>query len=82
MTLAQFNALRKRYDDKEEWLNYRSAQICAIVANTIPRKSSSRTFTAKDFMPQKAEESRMSNEEMFNMVRFINKSLGGIEEEV
>jgi hypothetical protein len=84
LTLAQFYALRRCYQDNEEWLDYRSSQICAMVANTVPRKKGSKVFSPKDFMPktETQKHKRMTDEEMLSVVKRINKSLGGEVKEV
>lgn len=50
LTLKEFNALIERHQTNEEWLNYRPAIICALLAN-INRGKGSKVYKPQDFMP-------------------------------
>jgi len=51
LTFAQFEALAKRYADREEMLDYRTGLVCAVLAN-LYRKKGKRPFKPQDFMPK------------------------------
>ena len=52
LTLKEFNALCERYGVNQEWLNYRAALICSVLANIArdPKKKGI-PYTTQDFMP-------------------------------
>jgi len=53
LTLAQFLALRKRWEGEQETLDYRTGVIASSVLNTIPRteETKDKIFTAADIYP-------------------------------
>jgi hypothetical protein len=84
LTLAQFYALRECQQNREEWFDYRSAQICAVIANILPRKKGKKTFKIKDFMPglqPPGPRPRMTDEQMEQAIISINASCGGLVKE-
>ena len=57
LTLAQFDALARRYKDEQRRLDYRSAMICSILAEiNRDRKRRPRPFSPDDFMPKEEVE--------------------------
>jgi len=78
-TLAQIAALSKRYREQEERLDFRTGQICAILANIYrDHKRKSKPFTPQDFMPQYATiPKKQTSEEMLATVKIINQAFGG-----
>ena len=52
LTLKEFNALSERYGVNQEWLNYRAALICSVLANIArdPKKKGT-PYIPRDFMP-------------------------------
>jgi len=77
LTIREFNALIERYKNNQDWLNYRAALICAILANTVrdPKKKT-RPFVPDDFMPKK-ESKQQTAEQMFATVQLLNAAFGG-----
>jgi len=77
LTLREFNALVERYIINHDWLNYRVALVCSILANTArdPKKKPS-PFVPDDFMPKK-EQRQQTAEQMFAFVQALNAVLGG-----
>lgn len=53
--MREFSALSDRFKDAQEWLNYRVALVCTIMAN-MWRSPKSRPFTIADFMPGRRNE--------------------------
>ena len=52
LTLKEFTALADRYRANQEWLNYRAALICSVLANTVrDPKQKRKPYTPQDFMP-------------------------------
>lgn len=73
--MAQFHALAKEYKTEQETLNYRSAQICSVIANAPYKK---RDFKPKDFMPKKEKPKvQLTGEQMKGQLEMINAALGG-----
>ena len=60
--MREFSALSDRFKDAQEWLNYRAALVCTVMAN-LWRGPKSRAFTPADFMPGKKLE-RQTPEQM------------------
>jgi len=73
--LKELKALSDRYTDEQNWLNYRSASICTVMANAW-RGPKSRAFTLEDFMP-KYESKKQTPEQMLAAVRLLNSAYGG-----
>ena len=77
MTLAQFDALARRYKDEQRRLDYRSAMICSILAEiNRDRKRRPRPFSPDDFMP-KEEVEELDNPKMKRALKRINQMLSG-----
>lgn len=74
LTLNQFNALAERYLSLREREDYRSAQICAVLATVFCR----RQFKVSDFMPR--EKTEQTPEQMMQMIEMWNIALGGENE--
>jgi len=70
LTLIEYDALLERHSTEQEWLNYRPALICALLANINRDPKSSRTFSPQDFMPWKKEVKKQDNSGEF-MQRMI-----------
>jgi hypothetical protein len=53
LTLAQFLALKKRYDSAQEMRDWRTGIIASSILNTIPRteETANKIFTPADFFP-------------------------------
>jgi hypothetical protein len=75
LTLREFNALCARHKDNQDWLNYRAALICTVMAN-IWRASNTRAFEIKDFMPNICREIQ-TPEQMLANVKILNTTFGG-----
>jgi hypothetical protein len=76
LTMPRFKALKECYAVDQEWLNHRSAIICAVIANVNrdPKKHK-KPYTAQDFMPQK--ERKLSGEQIMKQAKTITMMLGG-----
>lgn len=75
LTLREFNALSERHKDNQDWLNYRSALICAVMAN-MWRGKNTKAFIPNDFMPKK-EHKGQTAEQMLFTVKMLNAAFGG-----
>lgn len=75
MTVRELNALIERYEVNRDWLNYRAALICAVLAN-IWRGKNVKAFKPEDFMPGREHE-RQTPEQMLTTVQLLNAALGG-----
>jgi hypothetical protein len=82
MTLAQLDSLIKRHNDREEWLDYRTGLVCAIIANVNrDSKKKPEPFTPQDFMPQREQkpERELSPDDLLLQMRIMNAAAGGKE---
>jgi len=79
LTLAQFNALAKRYDEQQERQDYRAALICTVLAEiNRDRKKRPRPFKPEDFMPKRGRKQKpMTDEQMLAQAKIITAALGG-----
>ena len=75
LTLKEFNVLTIRYENNNDWLNYRVALICSILAN-IWRGKNTKSFQPDDFMPRKKSKVQ-TPEQMFATVKMLNIAFGG-----
>jgi len=77
LTLKEFNALAERHESNQEWLNYRTALVCAVLANTSrDPKRKRQPFVPDDFMPRK-EHVGQTPGQMFAAVQLLNAAFGG-----
>ena len=77
LTLKELNALIERHNDNQDWLNYRSALICAVLANTVrDTKRKPRPFVPDDFMP-KQESEQQTPKQILATVKILNAAFGG-----
>lgn len=77
MTLKEFNALSRRCKDTKDWLDYRTALICTVIANAW-RGSNSKPFTIEDFMPNKLQTKKQQTpEQMLTTITMLNATYGG-----
>ena len=80
LTLAQFDALVRRYKDEQRRLDYRSAMICSILAEiNRDRKRRIKPFSPEDFMPKEEAEER-DDPKMKRALERISQMLEGKEE--
>ena len=81
LTLAQFDALTKRYNYEQEWLDYRAALICAVIANVNRNPKKHKAFQPKDFMPRRQVKSveELTPDRMLEHLRILNIAHGGKE---
>ena len=80
LTLAQFDALARRYKDEQRRLDYRSAMVCSILAEiNRDRKRRIKPFSPEDFMPKEEAEER-DDPKMERALRRISQMLEGKEE--
>ncbi len=79
LTMRELNALSERHEESHEWLNYRAALICSVLANTVrDPKRKTRPFVPDDFMP-KTERRVQTTSQMLTTVRMLNTAFGGSE---
>lgn len=77
LTLKEFNALAGRHESNQEWLNYRAALVCAVLANTArDPKRKRHPFVPDDFLPKK-EHVGQTPEQIFAQVQLLNALFGG-----
>ena len=79
--MKELNALIDRHKNKEEWLNYRTALICSLIANTARDPKRKRTpYTPQDFMPG-TQHSPQTAKQMLATVKVLNAAYGGTVKE-
>jgi len=78
LTMKEFNALIIRYDNNHDWLNYRAALICSVLAN-IWRGKSKRIFKPADFIPGtiQGKQKPQTSKQMLATVKMLNAAFGG-----
>lgn len=76
LTLKEFNALCERFKSNNERLDYRTALICAVLANTVRDPKRRKPFTPEDFMP-KNKPKHQTAEQIFSTVQLLNTAFGG-----
>ena len=81
LTYKEFNALSERCKTSHDWLNYRAALICSVLANTVrdPKKKS-KPYTPQDFMPEEKRtrpSKKQSAKQMLRTVKILNAAHGG-----
>jgi len=79
LTMAQYNALGKRYAEREEWLDYRTGLICSVLANINRDPKKQKAFKPQDFMPQRKESKKQDPQDFLTQMRMWNAALGGTE---
>lgn len=75
LTLREFNALILRHKNNQDWLNYRSALICTVLAN-VWRGKNTKAFTPDDFMP-KEKPGQQTPKQILATVKTLNAAFGG-----
>lgn len=75
LTLKELSALADRHKANEQWLNYRSAQICYVLAN-IWRGKNSKIYKLEDFMPG-IERKAQTIPQMEAALKLLNTAYGG-----
>ena len=79
LTLKELNALTERHEENHEWLNYRTALTCSVLANTVrDPKRKPQPFVPDNFMP-KRERREQTTLQMLTTVRMLNVAFGGSE---
>ena len=76
LTLREYKALSNRFKDAQDWLNYRAALICAVMANMWRDPKKTKPFKPQDFMPH-TETKRQTPEQMLANVKMLNSAYGG-----
>jgi len=76
--MREFSALSDRWTDGKDWLDYRAALVCTVVANML-RGPKAKAFKPTDFMPGKRH-TRQSQKEMISRVKAINAAMGKKQE--
>lgn len=77
MTPRQFDALRKRKEEADERDDYRTALLCAVIANCAPREKGAKAFTPEDFMPRSAPKRPQTPDEMLEIAKIYCLANGG-----
>ena len=75
MTMREFHALVDRCQDVREWMNSRTALLCAVIVN-MHRDPKSTPAKVEDFMPGR-ERKEQTPDEMLAVVRLLNAAHGG-----
>ena len=80
--MKELNALIERYKNAHDWLNYRVALICTVMAN-IWRGKGTKVFKPADFMPgaERKKQERQTSKQMYTTVRMLNAAFGGTVKE-
>jgi len=73
--MIEYKALSDRFKDAQDWLDYRAALICTVMAN-MWRGSKTKAFKPQDFMP-KRESKQQTPEQMLANVKLLNSAYGG-----
>lgn len=77
LTLKELNALIERNRINQDWLDYRAALVCTVLANAW-RGKNVKPFTTDDFMPKsKAKSRQQTSSQMLSTVRLLNAAFGG-----
>jgi len=66
--------LIQRWQEEQDWLNYRSALVSSVIASALSEKE----FQPKDFMPNK-EEKEQTPDQMAQQLKLFNALMGGTE---
>lgn len=66
--------LIQRWQEEQDWLNYRSALVSSVIASGLSGKE----FQPKDFMPNK-EEKEQTPDQMAQQLKLFNALMGGTE---
>ncbi len=72
LTPREFEALQSRYQDEQDWLNYRAALVSSVIASGLTGKE----FKPEEFMPVKVGREQ-TPDEMFQLIKILNMTLGG-----
>lgn len=75
LTPREFDALRGRFNDSNDWLNYRAALVCSVVANVF-RGKNVKPFKPDDFMPKRKTKDQ-TPEQILATVELLNAAFGG-----
>ena len=75
ITPREFGALRGRLNDANEWLDYRAALVCSVIANVF-RSKTTRLFKPDDFMPKRGTREQ-TPEQILATVELLNAAFGG-----
>lgn len=72
--------MKQQFEFEQERCDYRAALVASIIAeiNRDERKRR-KPFTPRDFMPQYNKPKRQSWKEQFEMVKALNRLLGGVD---
>jgi 16S rRNA C1402 (ribose-2'-O) methylase RsmI len=73
--MRQLDALIGRWNEEQEWLNYRSALIASVIASGLSGKE----FQPKDFMPSKEKGQEQTPDQMAQQLKIFNALMGGTE---
>ncbi len=76
MTLREFRALVDRCEGVREWMNSRTALLCAVIVN-MHRDPKSKPVKVEDFMPRRKHTEEQTPEAMLAIVQLLNAAHGG-----
>lgn len=73
LTARKYRALTERLQVLHDWENYRSALICAVMANIHRDPKAGKTYSPQDFMPDKPKQKqKQTPEQMLNMIKMFH----------
>jgi len=76
LTPRELDALSKRTVARRDREDYQVALLCAVIANTAPRRRK-RPFKPEDFLPKRRARTRQTPEQMLRVIEMLNAALGG-----
>ena len=77
LSIKEYKSLSIRHSANQDWLNYRSALICAVMVNMWRDPKKSKPCKPQDFMP-KHETKKQTPEQMLAAVKLLNSAYGGM----
>ncbi len=76
LTPRQWGALIERWEEAQEWKDYRVGIIASTIVNTTPRKKGSKLYKPEDFMPTKGRKGKQTVEEQLAIAKAITAGFG------
>jgi len=74
--MREFSALSDRWKDAKDWLDYRAALVCSVMANMWRDPKKTKFISPDEFMPKKPN-IKQSAEQMLANVKLLNSAYGG-----
>lgn len=76
--LAFVESRSEQIKDERYLADRRTALLCAVIANSAPRKNAGKKYKVEDFMPRQKKK-HQTEEEMLKTVERLNKMFGGTD---